>query len=185
NVVNKEQLGKDETAADSDKLGGKGATEYSTKIWVENKGYLVEDDLPDPIDISGKEDTSNKATNLDNPNNTKYPTTKAVSDAIPTKTSDLINNSNYITKSDIPETEINTDDSLYFDDNTRVLRSNVASTTQYFTYTSGSQSFSLTDTPTNVVFVSVNGQILKVNDQYSIEVSGKTLNITDELEPGD
>lgn len=82
NVVNKEQLGKDETAADSNKLGGKDATEYPTKTWVQDKGYLTENDLPEPVDISGKEDTSNKATNLDNPNNTKYPTTKAVSEAV-------------------------------------------------------------------------------------------------------
>lgn len=33
-------------------------------------------------DVSGKEDTSNKATNLTSPDNTKYPTTKAVSDAL-------------------------------------------------------------------------------------------------------
>lgn len=36
-------------------------------------------------DITGKEDKSNKATNLNTPDNTKYPTTKAVSDELATK----------------------------------------------------------------------------------------------------
>jgi len=40
------------------------------------EGYLKADD------ITGKEDKVNKVTDLDNPNNTTYPTTKAVNDAI-------------------------------------------------------------------------------------------------------
>ena len=43
-------------------------------------------------DITGKEDKSNKAINLSSPNDTKYPTTKAVSDAISAISIPTVNN---------------------------------------------------------------------------------------------
>ena len=46
--------------------------------------------------INGKENTSNKATDLNSPNNTKYPTTKAVSDALALK----VDKSEFNTKAD-------------------------------------------------------------------------------------
>jgi hypothetical protein len=56
-----------------------------------------------PITLSGYgitdgENTANKATSLASPDNTKYPTTLAVSNAIPTNNNQLTNGSNYITQ---------------------------------------------------------------------------------------
>lgn len=49
--------------------------------WPLNSGTLATtSDIPD---VSGKENVSNKAINLTSPNDTKYPTTKAVADALP------------------------------------------------------------------------------------------------------
>jgi hypothetical protein len=49
--------------------------------------------------ITDAENTGNKATSLASPDNTKYPTTLAVSNAIPTNNNQLANGSNYITQS--------------------------------------------------------------------------------------
>jgi hypothetical protein len=48
--------------------------------------------------ITDAENTGNKATSLATPDNTKYPTTLAVSNAIPTNNNQLTNGSNYITQ---------------------------------------------------------------------------------------
>lgn len=72
-----------------DKLGDKNVK----SDWDASSGdaeILNKPDIPTDIDdltdatgiLSGKEDKSNKATNLNNPNNTDYPTTKAVTDAL-------------------------------------------------------------------------------------------------------
>ncbi len=58
--------------------------------------------------ISGKQDTANLVTSLSSSStDTTYPSAKAVYDAIPSATSDLTNDSGFITSSDIPVTSVN------------------------------------------------------------------------------
>lgn len=61
-------------------------TDYRDWLLPDKSGTIaLLDDIPAPVDISGKEDISNKATTLANPNNVTYPTTQAVSNELANK----------------------------------------------------------------------------------------------------
>ena len=79
-----------------------------------------------------------------------------------------------------------TDASLYLDPSTNELRANVSDFSEKYTYTSGVQEFVLTSTPTKIIFISVNGQLLEDPlTQWEIDVPTKTIIILDELDTGD
>ncbi|WP_410220703.1 hypothetical protein [Pedobacter sp.] len=61
---------------------------YDQKLQRKNGTIALTSDIPTPIDISGKEDKSNKAINLTSPDDVKYPTTQAVSSALAVKAND-------------------------------------------------------------------------------------------------
>src|SRR5690606_29176636 len=57
--------------------------------------------------------------------------------------------------------QFTTDESLYLDPITNELRANVSDFSEKYTYTGGVQEFVLTSTPTKIIFISVNGQLLE------------------------
>lgn len=61
---------------------------YEQKLQRKNGTIALTSDIPSPVDISSKEDKSNKATNLTSPDDVKYPTTQAVSSALAAKADD-------------------------------------------------------------------------------------------------
>ena len=61
---------------------------FDKDIYVNSTKVALLSDIPSPVDITGKEDKSNKLTSLDNPNDITYPTTQAVSSALVAKAND-------------------------------------------------------------------------------------------------
>lgn len=97
----------------------------------------------------------------------------------PTKLSEFENDEGFIS-------EIKTDISLFFNNETKELRSNIGEAEQRFIYSAGSeQEFLLTDAPCITPRVSVQGVGLDWLTQFSIDVQSKKITILDELEEGD
>ncbi len=97
----------------------------------------------------------------------------------PTKLSEFENDEGFIS-------EIETDISLFFNDETKELRSNIGEAEQRFIYSDGSeQDFLLTYAPCITPRVSVQGVLLDWLTQFSIDVQSKKITILDELEEGD
>lgn len=81
---------------------------------------------------------------------------------------------------------LSTDQSLYLDPETNELRVNVSDFSEKYTYAAGAQEFVLTETPTKIIFISVNGQMLEDPlTQWSIDVPTQTITILDTLDSGD
>lgn len=76
-----------------------------------------------------------------------------------------------------------TDSSLYFDILTRILRSNVGQVSNVFNYMSGPKEFILVDKPVNIVYISVNGNLLNspVTD-WNVDINNKKITILIDLE---
>ena len=67
-----------------------------------------------------------------------------------------------------------------------VLGLNVGQTTERFTWSSGTQEFILTNIPTNINYISVNGQLLSNEEkQWSVDMVNKKVTILDTLDSGD
>lgn len=82
--------------------------------------------------------------------------------------------------------DFTTDESLYLDPVTKVLRANLTTTIDTFNYLSGVQEFTLTETPVRMLYVWVQGVgLVKKNIQYEIDGVSKKLTILDELEGGE
>lgn len=83
--------------------------------------------------------------------------------------------------------KLNTDESLVFNQQTGRLEGNVGNVTQRFNYAQGNQQvFTLIDTPTNIVYIAVNGTILADEfTQWSIDVENRRVTILDTLSAGD
>lgn len=97
----------------------------------------------------------------------------------PTKLSEFENDEGFIS-------EIKTDISLFFNNETKELRSNIGEAEQRFIYSNGSeQTFELTDKPSITPVVTVQGVGLDWLTQFSIDVQSKKITILDELEEGD
>lgn len=97
----------------------------------------------------------------------------------PTKLSEFENDEGFIS-------EIKTDISLFFNNETKELRSNIGEAEQRFIYSAGSeQTFELTDKPSITPVVTVQGVGLDWLTQFSIDVQSKKITILDELEEGD
>lgn len=92
----------------------------------------------------------------------------------------------YAEMRDLQEMIFTTDPSLYLDPLTKELRANVSDFSEKYIYTGGVQEFVLTSTPTKIIFISVNGQILEDPlTQWKIDVPTKTITILDEMDTGD
>lgn len=89
-------------------------------------------------------------------------------------------------ENDLEPENIKTDLSLYFDTETRELRGNLSSFTQKFIWQSGVQEFSLIESPVDIEYIHVMGQILLDElEQWRVDTEQKTVTILDELQEGD
>lgn len=99
-----------DTLTNDDVVGGKAVYDEIKKVEAGIPSGMKHSDITDwSTATSGFEQTTNKATSLASPNNTKYPTTKAVSDGLETAKTDA--DSTYATKTELTNglnTKLNT-----------------------------------------------------------------------------
>lgn len=99
-----------DTLTNDDVVGGKAVYDEIKKVEAGIPTGMKHTDITDwDIATSGFEKTTNKATSLASPNDTKYPTTKAVSDGLATAKTDA--DSTYATKTELTNglnTKLNT-----------------------------------------------------------------------------
>ncbi len=87
---------------------------------------------------------------------------------------------------EIPVEDILTDESLFYNPLTKQLRANVSQTTQTFTWQAGSQVFTLTDIPSNIILIAVNGTMLYNQiTQWSMDVQSKKITVLTPLNTND
>lgn len=81
--------------------------------------------------------------------------------------------------------KISTNETLYFDELTTHLESNIGNATQRFIWNGGAQEFILVDNPSNIFLVTVDEDVLYDNLlHYSIDVEQKKLTVLKTLLPG-
>lgn len=88
----------------------------------------------------------------------------------------------------VPKTsgiEFTTDESLYLDPVSHILRANLTTHVQTFDYISGPQVFTLLERPVRILYIWVQGVGIIKPSQRDINVSAKTITINDELDSGD
>lgn len=81
--------------------------------------------------------------------------------------------------------DILTDSSLYLNPTTKILSYNVGEISDRFTWTTGSQTFTLSQIPTDIIYISVQGVLLEDPAQWTEDFPNKTITINDTLDVND
>lgn len=124
--------------------------------------------------------------------NLSYVTEQGSSTSVTIQSPDAVNANDLVNLGQVEEliSEIptpilfTTDLSLYLDPITKELRGNIGQETENFTYTSGSQTFTLVNEPSNLIYLYVD-KVPLINPLTEWSVSGNVLTILNTLSGGE